>query len=99
MRLDHEVSLTRKHGSRWAVHVYGQPAPHRGDVVALPVDRKMISAKIEAPETATTATVAEEVALCDDLPGLGNKRGAHIRATSQDPSCDEPPQLASVSIV
>jgi hypothetical protein len=61
MRQDYEVAVTRKDGSRRIVHVYGQPAPHRDDLIALPVDGEVIRAKIEVPETTLAAAVAREV--------------------------------------
>jgi hypothetical protein len=61
MRLDYEVAVTRKDGSRRILHVYGQPGPHRGDVVALPVDGEVITVKVETEETRTTDAVAREV--------------------------------------
>jgi hypothetical protein len=61
MRLDYEISVTRKDGSRSVVHVYGQPAPHPGEVIALPLDGRWISAKIESREANTAESVAREI--------------------------------------
>jgi hypothetical protein len=61
MRLDYVISVTRKDGSRASVHVYGQPAPHPDDVVALPLDGEMVRAKIDAPQTNGTEAIAHEL--------------------------------------
>jgi hypothetical protein len=61
MRLDYEISVTCKDGSRANVHVYGQPAPHPDDIVVLPLDGKMIRAKIDTPQTIAAEAVAHEI--------------------------------------
>jgi hypothetical protein len=61
MRLDYVISVTRKNGSRSVVHVYGQPTPQPGDVVALPLDGGWISAKIQTREANTAEAVAREI--------------------------------------
>jgi hypothetical protein len=61
MRLDYAVSVNRKDGARSVVHVYGQPAPRRDEIVALPVDGEVIRAKIDVPETPLAEAVAHEI--------------------------------------
>jgi hypothetical protein len=61
MRLDYVISVTRKDGLRRVVDVYGQSAPHPGDVTALPLDRGGVSAKIQTWEANTAEVVAREI--------------------------------------
>jgi hypothetical protein len=46
MANDHMVSLTRGDGSRRTFHVYGRPLPKRDEVITLPVDGRLIKARI-----------------------------------------------------
>jgi hypothetical protein len=46
MANDHTVSLTRKDGSRRTFHIYGRSTPKRDDVITLPVDGRLIKARI-----------------------------------------------------
>jgi hypothetical protein len=61
MRLDYVISVTRKDGSQAVVHVYGQPAPHLDDVVALPLGGEMIPVKVDLPQTQAAEAVAHEI--------------------------------------
>jgi hypothetical protein len=48
MRHDHEVVLTRKDGSARNFHIYGQPTPHVGDVISLPIDGQLITEMVQS---------------------------------------------------
>ena len=61
MPLDYVVSGTRKDESRTVFDVYGQPQPHRNDVIALPADGESVIAKIDTPATDTAAAVGREI--------------------------------------
>jgi hypothetical protein len=51
MRSDYEVSLTRKDGSLRVFHIYGRPTPNHSDVIRLPVEGRLIKARIGATGT------------------------------------------------
>jgi len=59
MAYDHMVSLTRTDGSRRIFHVYGRPLPKRDEVITLPVDGRLIKARI-LQSTHHTETLANE---------------------------------------
>ena len=50
----HDVVLARGDGSRRKFRVYGRPMPGNGDTIALPVDGRLITARVtvsrEKPE-------------------------------------------------
>jgi hypothetical protein len=46
MAYDHMVSLRRKDGSRGTFHVYGRPTPKCADVITLPIDGRLIKARV-----------------------------------------------------
>jgi hypothetical protein len=45
----HDVVLTRSDGSVRKFRVYGRPMPGKGDVITLPVDEHLITARVCAP--------------------------------------------------
>ena len=50
----HDVVLTRRDGSVRKFRIYGRPMPGKGDVITLPVDGQLITARVsvhsEIPE-------------------------------------------------
>ena len=48
MTSDHGVSLTRKDGSIRIFHVYGRQPPNRDEEITLPVDGRLIKARVYA---------------------------------------------------
>ena len=44
--MEHDVLLTRQNGSKKHFRIYGQPIPHIGDIVTLPIDGHLIKARI-----------------------------------------------------
>jgi hypothetical protein len=46
--MDHDVVLTRKDGTTRHFHVYGRPTPDVGEVVRLPIDGRLIKARVGA---------------------------------------------------
>jgi hypothetical protein len=46
--MDHDVVLTRKDGTTRHFHVYGRPTPNVGDIVRLPIDGRLIKARVGA---------------------------------------------------
>lgn len=44
----HDVMLARGDGSRRKFRIYGRPMPENGDTIALPVDRRLINARVAA---------------------------------------------------
>jgi hypothetical protein len=44
--MEHDVVLTRKDGSAKYLRIYGRPTPNVGDIVTLPVDRKLVKARV-----------------------------------------------------
>ena len=50
----HDVILARGDGSKRKFRIYGRPMPENGDTVALPVDGRLVSARVivrsEKPE-------------------------------------------------
>jgi hypothetical protein len=49
MSYDYDVALTRKDGSVRNFRIFGQPAPSEGDIITLPVDGRVIKARINEP--------------------------------------------------
>jgi len=45
----HDVVLTRSDGSVRKFRIYGRPMPGKGDVITLPVDGHLITARVSAP--------------------------------------------------
>jgi hypothetical protein len=45
----HDVVLTRSDGSVRKFRIYGRPMPGKGDVISLPVDGHLITARVSAP--------------------------------------------------
>lgn len=45
----HDVVLTRSDGSVRKFRIYGRPMPGKGDVITLPVDGQLITARVSAP--------------------------------------------------
>lgn len=49
--MEHDLLLTRKDGSVRRFRIYGRPIPKDGDIITLPVDRRLIKAYVKvAPE-------------------------------------------------
>jgi hypothetical protein len=44
--MEHDVVLTREDGSKKHFRVYGRPTPNVGDIVTLPIDGRLIKARI-----------------------------------------------------
>jgi hypothetical protein len=44
--MTHDVVLIRKDGSVRNFRVYDRPTPHRGDTITLPVDGRLIEARV-----------------------------------------------------
>jgi hypothetical protein len=44
--MEHDVVLTRKDGSAKHFRIYGRSAPNVGDIVTLPIDGRLIKARI-----------------------------------------------------
>ena len=44
--MEHDVVLTRKDGSAKNFRIYGRSAPNVGDIVTLPIDGRLIKARI-----------------------------------------------------
>ena len=44
--MEHDVVLTRKDGSAKHFCIYGRSAPNVGDIVTLPIDGRLIKARI-----------------------------------------------------
>ena len=44
--MEHDVVLTRKDGSARHLRIYGRPTPNVGDIVSLPIDGRLIKARI-----------------------------------------------------
>ena len=53
MSYDYDVALTRKDGSVRSFRIFGQPTPSEGDIIALPVDGRVIKARINEPSLGT----------------------------------------------
>ncbi len=49
MSNDYDVVLTRKDGSVRNFRIFGQPTPSGGDIITLPVDGRVIKARINEP--------------------------------------------------
>jgi hypothetical protein len=49
MSYDYDVVLTRKDGSVRNFRIFGQPIPSGGDIISLPVDGRVIKARINEP--------------------------------------------------
>jgi hypothetical protein len=45
-RLIHDVLLTRSDGSKRKFRIYGRPMPESGDTITLPVDGRLIEARV-----------------------------------------------------
>jgi hypothetical protein len=45
----HDVVLSRGDGSIRKFRIYGRPMPRNGDIVTLPVDGRLITARVSAP--------------------------------------------------
>ena len=45
----HDVVLTRSDGSVRKFRIYGRPMPGKRDVITLPVDGQLITARVSAP--------------------------------------------------
>jgi hypothetical protein len=45
----HDVVLTRRDGSVRQFRIYGRPMPGKGDVITLPVDGQLITARVSVP--------------------------------------------------
>ena len=45
----HEVVLTRTDGSVRKFRIYGRPMPGKGDVITLPGDGQLITARVRVP--------------------------------------------------
>jgi hypothetical protein len=60
MRSDYSLLLRLTDGSSRQFHIYGQPGPGCGDVITIPIDGRLVTARIETPETnADPATALE----------------------------------------
>ena len=44
----HDVALSRRDGSIRKFRIYGRPMPGNGDIVTLPVDGRLITARVSA---------------------------------------------------
>lgn len=44
----HDVVLARGDGSKRKFRIYGRPMPENGDTIALPVDGRLINARVTA---------------------------------------------------
>jgi hypothetical protein len=44
----HDFMLTRGDGSKRKFRIYGRPMPENGDTIALPVDGRLINARVTA---------------------------------------------------
>jgi hypothetical protein len=42
----HDVVLANGHGPKRKFRIYGRPMPGNGDIIALPVDGRLISARV-----------------------------------------------------
>ena len=42
----HDVVLTRGDGRKRKFRIYGRPMPENGDIIAVPVDGRLISARV-----------------------------------------------------
>jgi hypothetical protein len=47
MSYDYDVVLTCKDGSIRNFRIYGQPRPNGGDIISLPVDGRVVKARID----------------------------------------------------
>ena len=47
--MTHDVVLARRDGSIRKFRIYGRPMPGKGDVITLPVDGQLITARVAAP--------------------------------------------------
>ena len=47
--MTHDVVLARGDGSIRKFRVYGRPMPGNGDIITLPVDGQLITARVRAP--------------------------------------------------
>ena len=47
--MTHDVVLARGDGSIRKFRVYGRPMPGKGDIITLPVDGQLITARVRAP--------------------------------------------------
>ena len=45
----HDVVLSRTDGSVRKFRIYGRPMPDKGDVITLPVDGQLITARVSVP--------------------------------------------------
>jgi hypothetical protein len=45
----HDLVLSRGDGSIRKFRIYGRPMPRNGDIVTLPVDGRLITARVSAP--------------------------------------------------
>ena len=45
MTYDHSVELTRKDGSARRFRIYGRPAPNKGEIITLPIEGHLVTAK------------------------------------------------------
>jgi hypothetical protein len=64
--MEHDVVLTRKDGSGRRFHIYGRPMPNVGEIVTLPIDGRLIKARIGKVHGAPSPR-AEERQLVDHL--------------------------------
>jgi hypothetical protein len=45
----HDVVLSRRDGSTRTFRIYGRPMPRNGEIIALPVDGRLITARVSPP--------------------------------------------------
>jgi hypothetical protein len=62
MSSDYDVVLIRKDGSVRNFRIFGEPSPHAGEVISLPVDGRIVKAQIGASPQESTASQSVDAA-------------------------------------
>jgi hypothetical protein len=62
--MEHDLLLKREDGSVRCFRIYGRPIPKDGDIIALPIDGRLIKASVNGlPEEADTAVLVDAEAV------------------------------------
>jgi hypothetical protein len=70
----HDVVLTRTDGSVRKFRIYGRPMPDKGDVITLPVDGQLITARVSVP--------SENPSGVPDISDSGDQQSKHCPSGS-----------------